>query len=120
MKRIRLRIAYPPAVVVTVSAALTKEQALAAFPKTRADCEDSARPCQFSTCRYHLSTDTISDRHGNETVIQTVAWSESKPSCALDVADDGPKSLDYVAELMGVSRVRVLRIEQAALKKARR
>lgn len=106
--------------VIQFAPATTKETALGAFPRTRGECEDGERPCRFETCRYHLSHDTICDKHGNQTVIQTRGWDWSKPSCALDVADDGPKSTGYIASLLGIPQQRVSAVEQRAIAKARR
>jgi len=41
------------------------------------------------------------------------------PSCALDVAEDGPKTLAQVGEILGVTRERVRQIEEMAIAKAR-
>ena len=40
-----------------------------------------------------------------------------KQSCALDVADSGPLSLDDIGELEGLTRERVRQIEYTALRK---
>lgn len=120
VKRSRLLVVHAPAVRVEISPATTKETALRAFPKTRGECEDGERPCPFATCRYHLSREVLQDRHGNEYVVETKGWTPEKPSCALDVADDGPKSLQYVSDLLGVNRMRVLQIERRAIRRSRR
>jgi DNA-directed RNA polymerase sigma subunit (sigma70/sigma32) len=38
-------------------------------------------------------------------------------SCALDLAEDGPRTLDAVAGLMGMSKERARQIESAAMQK---
>ena len=119
MKRSRLLVVTATAVKIEISAPTSKADALRAFPKTRGECEDGERPCPFASCQYHLSQDVIQDRYGNEKIVATPGWTEAKPSCALDVADDGPKSLAYVSKLMGVNRMRVLQIERLAVVKLR-
>lgn len=72
-------------------------------PIVRGDCLSGGfnenRPCQWSSCRYHLSGE--------------------KASCALDVADEGEHSLEEVMEYMAddVSRERIRQIEATALRK---
>lgn len=68
-------------------------------PKTRGDCREGPRPCPW-TCRYRL-------------------WNEAE-SCALDVADKGPATLQEVGDLLGLSRERIRQIERKALVKIRR
>lgn len=65
-------------------------------PKTRAECVNGPRPCPKGTCRYHLDV---------------------APSCALDVADEGPQTLREVAVFFGLTRERVRQIERVALVK---
>lgn len=69
-------------------------------PATRGECQDPAwpRPCP-AACRYRL-------RHGGE-------------SCALDVAELGPQTIERTAELLGLSPRQVQRIEARALKRGR-
>lgn len=99
MKRARLLVAHHAAVKIEIAPATTKETALRAFPATRGECEDGERPCPHVRCRYHLE-------HATET-------------CALDVADEGPKTFAAIGELMGLTRVRVFQIATAAIAKGR-
>lgn len=41
-------------------------------------------------------------------------------SCVLDVAEDGPRTLDQVASLMGMSRERARQIEEKAITQIQR
>ena len=74
-------------------------------PKTRGDClpggVNEARPCKWTSCSYH---------HG----------SNGSAICVLDVADEGERTLEEVADLIGISKERVRQIEWIAFKKLRR
>ena len=70
-------------------------------PKVRAECVgngcNSHRPCLWTECRYHLKS--------------------FEASCALDVADDGPKDLMEIGQLLGFSTERARQLELSALRK---
>jgi hypothetical protein len=85
-------------------------------PKTRGDCEDGPRPCPWVSCRYHLAI----RNHGPIEVEVVEDWDDGRPTCALDVADEGEHTLEEVGEYLDVSRVRVFQIEQMAIARARR
>lgn len=61
-------------------------------PKTRAECP-AERPCPHTGCRYHLPVE-----------------------CALDLADEGPHTLQEVAFAMGTSTEGVRQIEARAFR----
>lgn len=44
----------------------------------------------------------------------------SGPTCALDIADEGPKTLDEVGKFFGLTRERVRQILSVALEKAQK
>jgi DNA-binding CsgD family transcriptional regulator len=63
-------------------------------------------PCTRIECRFHLA------RRGH--------WEHRLTptrDCALAVANEGPHSLEEIAELLGMTRERVRQIEEAALEK---
>ncbi len=62
------------------------------------------RPCLYVQCRYNLVLDVAEAQF-------------LEHSCALDEAEDGPRSLAELADIMGLSRERVRQIEQRALRK---
>ena len=83
------------------------------LPATRGDCVNGPRPCQHITCRHNLTVDhyaggAIHVRFGNG------------ETCSLDVADRGEHTLQEVADVMGITREAVRKIEGEALRKTAR
>lgn len=81
-------------------------------PVTRGDCDNVARPCRWTECRYNL-TPNVDTASGRRKALRIVGTS----SCALDVADEGGRTLEQVGEAMGLVRERVRQIEVQALAK---
>ncbi len=86
------------------------------LPLTRAGCADLPRPCPHVGCRHHLFLDA--QPGGN----LRIAFSDKDPdeleySCSLDIADGGPRILDEMATVLGVTRERTRQIFERALKK---
>lgn len=72
-----------------------------------AECVDGGPPgaaCARTECRYHLAHRGYWEHHLKPT-----------RDCSLDVANEGPRTLDEVAEVLGVSGERVRQIEEEAL-----
>ena len=89
-------------------------------PQTRADCQRVKRPCCFVGCRFNLFLDTLPEGGIHFTKSEDVFdIAGMRQSCALDVADRGPLSLDDIGELEGLTRERVRQIEFSALSKLR-
>lgn len=65
-------------------------------------------PCTQVQCRYHLTYASLGDHHREPT-----------RDCALVVANEGPRSTDEVAAVLGISGERVRQIEVRALSKLR-
>lgn len=90
-------------------------------PRTRADCAHGPRPCPWIRCRHHQlwSKPRYELRRAtDDELVEAVVWMAS--SCTLDVADEGPASLQVVADAMGFnSRERARQIEGEALAKVR-
>ena len=71
------------------------------------ECVDNGPPgaaCARTECRYHLAHRGYWEHHLKPT-----------RDCSLDVANKGPRTLDEVAEVLGVSGERVRQIEEEAL-----
>jgi hypothetical protein len=87
-------------------------------PQNRSICEQGVRPCPYVSCRYHLYLDVRGDG------VLRVNFPDREPdemlaSCALDMSDDGPRTLDQVAALMGMSKERARQLEASAFAKLR-
>jgi hypothetical protein len=86
-------------------------------PRTRGDCEDGPRPCPWVACRYHLA---IAEIALNGDVRLVDEWDDGRPTCALDVADEGEHTQEEIAALMSVSQQRVDQLERRAKARAQR
>lgn len=87
-----------------------------ARPTTREECHRTVRPCPFVSCRFNLYLDVREDG------VLRLNFPDKEPdevtaSCALDLANDGPRTLEQVAALMGMSKERARQIESTALAK---
>ena len=103
-------------------------------PQTRGDCEPpfGLRPCPYVSCRYHLvgaveqasgrievaghTLDVDADPRTVAAFVDAVAdtlASRRGPSCTLDVAARGERTLQEVGEVVGLTRERVRQIERA-------
>lgn len=87
-------------------------------PSCRAECKDVPRPCPFVSCRFNLYLDIRGDG------VLRLNFPDRDPdemltSCALDLAEDGPRTLEQVADLMGMSKERARQIEGIAMAKMR-
>jgi hypothetical protein len=67
-----------------------------------------AKRCVQVSCRYHLSHPDPGGRPLSPT-----------RDCALAVANEGPRTLEEIAQLLGMTRERVRQIEEAAIAKLR-
>jgi hypothetical protein len=94
------------------------EEGLLTKPRRRADCLEGLRPCPFVSCRYNLYLDVRGDG------VLRINFPDREPSemtasCALDLAADGPRTLEAVASIMGMSKERARQIEVAGLDKVK-
>lgn len=90
-----------------------------AAPRTRGDCFRVERPCPYVGCKHHLYLD-VSARTGSVKLnFPDLEFDELSQSCALDVAANGPRKLEDVADLMNLTRERARQIENNAMRKLR-
>lgn len=88
-------------------------------PRTRIDCEDVPRPCPYAGCIYHLYLDVTPRGSLLLNHPDLEPW-ELTESCALDVADRGPHTLEEIGEILNVSRERVRQIEAFIFRQLKR
>lgn len=88
-------------------------------PTTRGECADMERPCPYVSCRYHLYLD-VHPRTGSIKInFPDREPDELEHSCALDVADEGGRTLVEVGDIVNVTRERLRQIEEGALRRLR-
>lgn len=88
-------------------------------PATRAGCASLARPCVHVSCHHNLYLD-VNPRSGSIKLnFPDLEPEQMGCSCALDVADNGPATLDKVGEAMNLTRERIRQIEVKAMARAK-
>lgn len=87
-------------------------------PRTRADCINGPRPCPWVGCRHHLGLE-VTRAGGLKPTFPNIEPDELEPSCALDLADNGVRSLEEIGELLNLTRERTRQIFETALHKLR-
>lgn len=83
-------------------------------PRTRGDCRRSPRPCPFVSCRWHLYLE-VTSTGAVKLTFPDLEVDELPETCALDVADRGPHTLEDIGRFMGVTRERARQIEAIAM-----
>ena len=92
---------------------------LAQRPKTRGDCLESARPCPWSGCRWHMHTDVNPEVGSLQLNFPDHSPLDLAQTCALDIADLGGVTLEDCGQVMNITRERVRQIEADAMRKLR-
>lgn len=96
------------------------DQVLSRQPRNRVECPPADVPCPFVACRYHVWTSTTL-RQGVVVDVQVGrGWGDVKHTCALVLAEQGPRTMDQVGKILGVSRERVRQLEAGAIQFLRR
>jgi hypothetical protein len=85
-------------------------------PRTRGDCAQVPRPCPYVACKYSLYLDVSP----TGSIILNFPHLEpgqmpADRSCALDLAERGPKTLEYIAVVTNLTRERIRQVELKAL-----
>lgn len=83
------------------------------LPMTRAGCESGPRPCPLVSCRHHLYLD-VSPTGSIRLNFPDLLPEDMVISCSLDLADEGPLTLDQVAQVMNLTRERVRQLQDLA------
>lgn len=90
---------------------------LSPMPRTRGDCVDGPRPCPHYRCRHNLVVEVTLG--GGVRMNFDPEAEPDRPSCVLDVADQGPHSAEEVGQFIGTTRQRIQQHESRALRKLR-
>jgi len=91
-----------------------------ALPATRGDCVNGPRPCPLVSCKYNLYLDVSPDSGAIKLNFPDLEVWELGCTCALDIADSGPRRLEDVGPIMNVTRERARQLEVVALGKLER
>jgi hypothetical protein len=89
-------------------------------PRTRGDCAQVPRPCPYIACKYSLYLDVSP----TGSIILNFPHLEpgqmpAERSCALDLAERGPMTLEYIAVVTNLTRERIRQIELKASRRGR-
>ena len=91
----------------------------ASRPKTRADCVNGPRPCQFVSCKHNLYLDVNPETGSIKLNFPDKEIWELEHTCALDVAEKGGITLEEVGVIMNLTRERIRQVETRGLMKLR-
>jgi hypothetical protein len=86
-------------------------------PKQRSECAEGPRPCPHVSCRHHLYLDVSPKTGAIKLNFPDLEPWELPMSCALDIAEDGGRTLEDVGEIMNLTRERIRQLELKALSK---
>ncbi len=108
-------------------------------PRTWGECKERklTECCPFVSCRYHLGLDAfetgsiaVAPRFERVAVKHVMnvgvaakklnKWSQRNETCALAVAESGPRVLDDIAKMLHVSRERIRQMEAKMLERFRK
>jgi hypothetical protein len=88
-------------------------------PRTRADCVNGPRPCQFVSCKHNLYLDVNPETGSIKLNFPDKEIWELEHTCALDVAEKGGITLEEVGAIMNLTRERIRQVETRGLLKLR-
>lgn len=88
-------------------------------PCTRADCQNTPRPCPFVSCEHHLYLDVNPDSGAIKLNFPQLEVWEMAETCSLDVADRGGITLEDVGAILNLTRERIRQVEVRGLVKIR-
>ncbi len=90
-----------------------------ARPRTRAECRGEARPCPWVACKHHLYLDINPETGSIKLNFPELEPWELTHSCALDIAEEGARTLEEIGELTNLTRERVRQVEVRGLLRLR-
>lgn len=96
---------------------LEETSLVAERPKLRADCVDGPRPCPWVGCRHHLFLDVRETGSIKFNFPDVAVEDMTRPTCSLDLADEGGLSLEAVGSAMNLTRERARQIEVRTLRR---
>ncbi|MGE0868743.1 MAG: sigma factor-like helix-turn-helix DNA-binding protein [Kofleriaceae bacterium] len=86
-----------------------------ARPQTRAECRGEARPCPWVACKHHLYLDINPETGSIKINFPELEPWELQHTCALDVAEQGARTLEQIGEITNLTRERVRQVEVRGL-----
>jgi len=87
-----------------------------ARPRTRGDCAQVPRPCPYIACKYSLYLDVSPTGSIILNFPHLEPWQmPAERSCSLDLAEQGPMTLEDIATVTNLTRERIRQIEVRAL-----
>jgi hypothetical protein len=96
--------------------------ALAARPRTRRDCKDGPRPCPWAGCAMHLAL-YVTPWGGPKVMFPDaeggIDFDAMPETCALDIAERGPATVELIATSLGFTDERVRQLQRAVERKLR-
>jgi hypothetical protein len=93
---------------------ITPDDGKRRLPLTRAECSTGPRPCPLVSCRHHLYLD-VSPSGNVRLNFPDIQPEDMVVSCSLDLADEGPLTLDQLAQVMNLTRERARQVQDLAL-----
>jgi hypothetical protein len=88
-------------------------------PRTRAECKNEARPCPWVACKHHLYLDINPETGSIKINFPDLEPWEMENTCALDVAEQGSKTLEEIGVITNLTRERIRQVEVRGLLKLR-
>ena len=86
-------------------------------PRTRAECNQEARPCPWVSCKHHLYLDINPETGSIKINFPDLEPWEMKHTCSLDVADAGALTLEEIGFITNLTRERIRQVEVRGLLK---
>lgn len=84
-------------------------------PVTRGDCVGGERPCPWVSCKHHLYLEVSAGGAIKINFPDLEPW-QLQRTCALDIADENPITLEEVGEAMNLTRERIRQMEERAVR----